>query len=168
MNSEFTIQNPDLWTLNYEFVSHTSETRLMTYELCIHTSYLCIHNSEFWFMGNQRCWILRKTYFLSWSGPGMEIWGSQTIYGQIFSVRSFLEGSRELGIAWTNKICLQFETWVRGSEIDRKSQILKVLRMSLPISGNVPTSAGSVLRAFPASHGPYGEKNENPDFWEIN
>ena len=53
-----------------------------------------------------------------------------------------------------------------GSEINRKSKKLKVLRMRLPISGNVPTSAGSVLRAFPASHGPYGEKNKiiiNPE-----
>ncbi len=38
--------------------------------------------------------------------------------------------------------------------------------MSLPISGNVPTSAGSVLRAFPASHGPYDEKIENPETWK--
>ena len=51
-----------------------------------------------------------------------------------------------------------------GSEIGRKSRKLKVLGMKLPISGNVPRPAGSVLRAFPASHGPYGEKNENPDF----
>ena len=49
-----------------------------------------------------------------------------------------------------------------GSEIGRKSRKLNVLRMKLPISGNVPTSAGSVLRAFPASHGPYGEKSK---FW---
>ncbi len=40
-----------------------------------------------------------KHIFVSWSGPGMEIWGIQTIHGHIFSVRSFLEGSRELGMA---------------------------------------------------------------------
>ncbi len=60
----------------------------------------------------------QKTYCLSWSGPRMEIWGSQTIYGQIFSVRSFLEGSRELGIAWTNQICLQ--CWNMGERVGNR------------------------------------------------
>ena len=39
--------------------------------------------------------------------------------------------------------------------------------MSLPISGNAPTSVGSLLRAFPASHEPYGEKSEHPGNREI-
>ncbi len=47
-----------------------------------------------------------------------------------------------------------------GSEIGRTNQKLKVLRMKLPISGHVPRPAGSVLRAFPASHGPYAEKKK--------
>ncbi len=48
-----------------------------------------------------------------------------------------------------------------GSEIGRKKSKRKVLRMKLSISGNVPTSAGSVLCAFPAAHEPYSEKSKN-------
>ena len=55
-----------------------------------------------------------------------------------------------------------------GSEIGRKSRKLKVLRMKLPISGNVPRPARSVLRAFPASQGPYGEQIENPENYKNN
>ena len=54
-----------------------------------------------------------------------------------------------------------------GSEIGRKSQNIKVIRMKLPISGNIPRPAGSVLRTFPASHEPYCEKSENPEKWKI-
>ena len=48
-----------------------------------------------------------------------------------------------------------------GSDIGRKSGNIKVLRMRFSISRNVPTSARSVLRTFPASHEPYSEKSEN-------
>ncbi len=48
-----------------------------------------------------------------------------------------------------------------GSEIGRKSQNIKVLRMKFSISRNVPASATYVLHAFPASHEPYGEKSKN-------
>ncbi len=54
-----------------------------------------------------------------------------------------------------------------GSEIGRNSRKLKVIRMKLPISGNVPRPAGSVLRAFPASHVPYGGGEKNMGSREI-
>ncbi len=52
-----------------------------------------------------------------------------------------------------------------GSDIGRKSRNVKVLRMRLSISRNVPTSAMSVFHALPASHEPYSGKSTNPGEW---
>ena len=49
-----------------------------------------------------------------------------------------------------------------GSEINLKSKNVTVLIMKFSISRNVPRPARYILHAFPASHGPYSEKSENP------
>ena len=84
----------------------------------------------------------------------------------IISPRIFLDGSSSGLELWCGHFLVP--SWEKGvssreSEIGRTSIKIQVLTTKLPISGNVTRPAGSVLRAFPASHGPYGEKSENQE-----
>ncbi len=91
---------------------------------------------------------------------------SQAISGislHIISPRIFLDGSGSKMGPWHGQFLLPSSG--NGRQVGRvghrsKKGEIKVLRMSLPIPGNVPTSARSVLHTFPASHGPYSEKYE--------
>ncbi len=56
---------------------------------------------------------------------------------------------------------LWVSSW-EGRESVENGKHIKVLRMRLSISRNVPRPARYILHAFPASHGPYSEKSKNP------